>query len=124
MSELVREGDRWTLPVSGGYVLQVCFDHAVTLRLDNKVMVRIEQPFVVTGTDGERLVNPEKDPGSLAAAVVLVPATMDSGVAYTDGRLELTLEGGTRISVPANDDYEPWEVMAPDGSRAISLPGG
>lgn len=122
---LLKAGDRWVLPVAGQSVAQLCVDYAVTLRLANDVSVRIEQPFVIANLNGEeRLIVPDGDPGRLAPVLTLARSTVTEGLAFDDGHLELAFHGGARVSVPSTEDYEPWEVVGPEGMRIVSVPGG
>lgn len=122
---LMKAGDRWVLPVAGQAVAQLCVDYAVTLRLQNDVVVRIEQPFVITTETGEeRLIVPERDVDRLAPVLILARSTVTEGAAFDDGHLELSFAGGARVSVPATEDYEPWEIVGPGGLRIVSVPGG
>lgn len=125
MSGLVRSSDHWILPVAGQSVAQLCLDNAVTLRLANGVSVRIEQPFVITARgDRDRLVVPDGDVDRLAPILGMTRALIGQGLAFDDGHLELSFVGGTLVSVPSAEDYEPWEVAGADGLRIVSLPGG
>lgn len=125
MSGLSKVGDRWVLPVADQPVAQLCVDYAVTLRLANDVSVRIEQPFVIETRSGEeRLVVPEGDLDRLAPVLPLARSTVTEGLAFDDGHLELTFSDGARVSVPSTEDYEPWEVVGPEGMRIVSIPGG
>lgn len=125
VNELTKAGDHWVLPVTGQPVAQLCLDYAVTLRLGNDVSVRIEQPFVIVAEDGtERLVVPDGELDRLAPILRLARAIVTEGLAFDDGHLELTFAGGTRVSVPSAEDYEPWEVVATEGMRIVSVPGG
>ncbi len=122
---LMKAGDRWVLPVAGQQVAQLCLDYAVTLRLQNDVVVRIEQPFVITSPTGEeRLIVPEGDVDRLAPVLNLVRSTVTEGAAFDDGHLELSFADGARVSVPSAEDYEPWEIVGPEGLRIVSVPGG
>ena len=125
VSDLAKARDHWVLPVVGQPVAQLCFDFAVTLRLGNDVAVRIEQPFVISADGGaERLMVPDGEPDLLAPVLRLARATITEGLAFDDGHLELTFAEGTRVSVPSTEDYEPWEVVGPQGLRVVSVPGG
>ena len=120
----MKAGDRWVLPVAGQTVAQLCVDYAVTLR-QNDVVVRIEQPFVIaTPTGEERLVVPEGDLDRLAPVLNLGRSTVTEGAAFDDGHLEMSFADGTRVSVPSTEDYEPWEIVGPEGLRIVSVPGG
>lgn len=87
--------------------------------------LRIEQPFVVTNSDGtETLVVPEGDPERLSSAVQLARREVAPAEAFKDGHLEVSFSDGTTLGVPADEGFEAWEFVGPDGLRTVSLPGG
>jgi uncharacterized protein DUF6188 len=97
---------RWT-------ARRAALHYAITLRLQNDVVVRVEQPFVISNESGEeRLVVPEGDADRLAPALALARSTIADGAAFDDDHLELSHAEGGRVSVPATEDYEPWESSA------------
>lgn len=122
---LVEQSDRWVLPLAGVAITQLCIDYAVTLRCQNGLEVRIEQPFVYVTPDGrERLLVPEGVPSDLAPVLSAARRVVRSAEAFKDGHLEISIEDGTLISVPSTEDLEPWEVVGPGGLRLVSVPGG
>ncbi|MBJ7336666.1 MAG: hypothetical protein JHC64_03145 [Mycolicibacterium sp.] len=40
------------------------------------------------------------------------------------GGLHVTFEGGARIVVGPDPDYESWHVNGPNGALVLSMPGG
>jgi hypothetical protein len=72
----------------------------------------------------ETLLTPDGDPMRLAPLLALVHRSVVRADAFRDGHLELELADGYLLSVPAAEDYEPWEISGSDGSRLISTPGG
>jgi Family of unknown function (DUF6188) len=86
---------------------------------------RIEQPFVYTSARGvEHLIIPEGNPVQVAPVFAIARLSVREGLAYTDGRLELTFSDGSTIGVPGTQDCEPWELSGPDGLKVVSVPGG
>jgi len=121
--------DRWSIAVDGAQVHRLAFDWAVTFSIgpsDGPAFeIRIEQPFVLANPkNGEALVVPGGDSSALAQLLVLVRCPVTRADAFKDGHFELELAGGYSLSVPAAEDYEPWEVVGTDGSRLVSVPGG
>jgi hypothetical protein len=124
-SALVEADDRWLLPLAGRQVERLCVDFAVTLMFSGGVELRIEQPFVVTSADGtESLVVPQGEPERAAPAVQLARREVERAEAFKDGHLELSFSDGTTLKVPADEGFEAWELVGPDGLRTVSLPGG
>ena len=122
---LVEASDRWLLPLAGKAVRQCCIDHAVNLRCEGEVEIRIEAPLVFKGAEGvEQLLLPEGDPARLAPVLRVARLVVVEASAFKDGHLELKFEGGTTITVAAAEDLEPWEIVGPGGLRIVSVPGG
>jgi hypothetical protein len=117
--------DRWLLPLADQLVIWCCVDYAVSFGTRNQVSIRIEQPFVYTSAGGvEHLIIPEGNPVQVAPVLAIARLSVHEGLAYTDGRLELTFSDGSTIGVPGTQDYEPWELSGPDGLKVVSVPGG
>lgn len=122
---LVEVDDRWLLPLAGQRVERLCVGFAVTLLFTGGAELRIEQPFVVTSSEGtETLVVPEGSPAGLGPAVELVRRDVAHAEAFKDGHLELSFGDGATLGVPADEGFEAWELVGPDGMRTVSLPGG
>ena len=122
---LAEQYDRWVLPVVGQTVSQCCIDYAVTLRCQNGVDVRIEQPFVCVTLDGrEWLLAPDGDPVDLAPVLRVARRIVRSIEALKDGHLEIRIVDGTFISVPSTEDLEPWGIVGPNDMQLVSVPGG
>jgi len=116
---------RWRLPLQEEQVIWCCIDYAVSFGTQNQVAVRIEQPFVYTGSDGvEHLIVPEADPVLVAPVLAITRLSVREGFAYDDGHLEVTFSDGSAIGVPSAQDYEPWELTGPAGLKMVSVPGG
>lgn len=46
------------------------------------------------------------------------------GPAFKDGHLEISFTEGGHLAVPADEGFEAWEFVGPQGVRALCLPGG
>jgi hypothetical protein len=125
---LVEDGDRWVLPLSGCAVGQCCVDWAVTLRLDHPhgaFELRVEESFTyVTPRGVEAQMRPEEDPTGLGPVLAVVHTSVERATAFRDGRLEMSFVDGSRLEVPRSDECEPWALAGPDGLRVVSVPGG
>lgn len=127
VGKLVESADRWLVPMVGT-VTQCRLDYAFTLVIaddpEGSFEVRIEQPFVVTGSDGEVTLDAEGDPQQMAPALRVLRRTVEQAIAFKDGGLELTFDDGTVLRVAADEDYEAWNIAGPGGLRVVSMPGG
>ena len=124
---LVESADRWLVPMVGT-VTQCRLDYAFSLVIADdsagSFEVRIEQPFVVAGSDGEVRLDPEGDPQQMAPALRVLRRTVEQAIAFKDGGLELTFDDGAVLRVAAGEDYEAWNIVGPGGLRLVSMPGG
>jgi hypothetical protein len=116
---------RWMLPVADERVTWCCVDYGVSFGTQSQILIRIEQPFVYTSSDGaETLIVPEGDPVRVAPVLAIARLSVREGFAYDDGHLAVTFSDGSTIGVPATQDYEPWELTGPNGLKMVSVPGG
>jgi hypothetical protein len=116
----------WVAILEDAVVEQVIIDWAVTfvIGLDDKATtIRIESPFVVAHDEAETLVLPE-EPQSAVPVLSLVRRQVRSMEAFDGGALEVVLDDGWLVAVPATEDYEPWGLTRGDGLRIVSVPGG
>jgi hypothetical protein len=101
---------------------------ACSLHLDKErltVWVWIEQPLLVHRTGQiEVLLDPSDGEEQLRPAFGLLGMMVENGVAYAGGRLEVSFEGGSRLSVDHSAEFEAWEVTSSQGLRIVSTPGG
>lgn len=126
---LLDHGNRWSVAIEGAQVLRAVFDWAITLAIGSPeeagLDVRIEQPCILLDPDGkEVLLVPDGDPAQLAPTLRVLRRSAVRVDAFKDGHLELEFAGGYVLSVPAAEDYEPWEISGPNGVRLVSVPGG
>jgi hypothetical protein len=66
-------------------------------------------------------VDPDSGPYDLFTA--LLRATVTTSEAGDDGTLRLEFDGQV-LTVPPDDQYEPWQVYGSDGFSLVSLVGG
>jgi hypothetical protein len=107
-------------------VTQLCFDHAVTLRLwtqEGEVTLRIAGRFAVEygGTTFE--VDPDARENTGAALPLLHAELIDARVS-PEGALAMRFEGGLGLTVAASEVYEAWELGDTRGAQVICTPGG
>jgi hypothetical protein len=126
--ELKEYEDRWSVACTQASVTRVAIDWAVTLTIlvgYSGFEVRIEAEFSLTTPDGQNVtLDPEGNPFGLAPVLGLVRHDVTRIDAFKDGRLEIGLTNGGLLSVPAHDDFEPWEIIGQNGMRIVSTPGG
>ena len=117
----------WLLDVSGQPILQLVLDFQVTLVLEH-FSITIGERFILEYPDGtSHVVEPG---GDFLQLYPLLPLSrskvITQGRAFDDGRLEVLMQDGCRLSVVPEPEsaYESWNVKGPDGLLIVSLPGG
>lgn len=117
----------WLLDVSAQLILQLVLDFQVTLVLEH-FRITIEESFVLEHPDGTtHVVEPGGDFDQLAPVLLLSRSkVVAEGRAFDDGRLEVIMQDGCRLSVVPDPEsaYESWNVTGPDGLRIVSMPEG
>lgn len=117
----------WLLDLSGQLILQLVLDFQVTLVLEH-FRITIEGSFVLEHPDGtSHVVDPGGDFDQLGPVLPLSRSNVIAeGRAFDDGRLEVVMQGGCRLSVVPEPEsaYESWNVTGPDGLLIVSMPGG
>ena len=85
-------------------------------------VVTIEGEFQYSTSDEAWTGQPLTVP-ALERLLRLLMRDLTSATIDDDGALTLDF-GDARITVPADDDYEAWQVSADDGFLVVSVPGG
>lgn len=114
------------LPLVGQQVTRCCFDFAeVSVLFANGISVNIGDVFVYADSGGREFrLDPEGEASRLAPVLALLRMNAVAGFAFSDGRLSLDFEDGSRIKIPASEQFEARNITGPDGLRIVSMPGG
>jgi hypothetical protein len=101
------------------------FGYTVSLEFTGGYEVRIETGFVLRDRDGDHEIVPGENADADGARLeALTGQPVTAAVADDSGGLRVDFEGGTRLLVPADPNYEAWTVAGPNGLKVVSLPGG
>lgn len=123
---VVREGARLSpgavaLPeLSGVDLSYIRIDHQTRLQFED-VEVVLEGPFLLT-VGGVTVSLDEKE--DLGPLLVLYPDTLASLSVGSDCTLRVTFMSGASIEVPADPQYEAWQVVGPGAALVVCEPGG
>jgi len=120
------ENGELSLPLEGLGVARCVIDHAFSLeafRSDGVVALRIEGPFTLTANKSGHRLDPSA-PGELGPAIGLVRKVVRRARASSEGRLSIVFEDGSELAVEPSEDFEAWEVSAPQGVKAVCRAGG
>jgi len=122
------DADVWNVDLAGRRVLMFTIDYRVSLHLHGESAydgeVILAQPFEVVSREGAAArVDPsrKKDLGPVLACFEKVVETVT--VSPEQGSLTVTFADGTAIRSGSHDQYEAWEVNAPN-AKIVALPGG
>ena len=119
-----RSQDGWTLALDRD-VVQVQFDHAVTLVIEGSLAIRVECPFVYFDGIAERPAIPG-DAESVAALVGLHGTQVRKASIAADVLL-VEMSGGRWLRVAPDDDFEAYSVTwdgPGDRLLIVCIPGG
>ncbi|GIM88393.1 hypothetical protein Ato02nite_001860 [Paractinoplanes toevensis] len=108
--------------LAGRKLEYVRLDSTVVLGLSGGGQVVIETPALLVGADGPFAVLPGVTSSEVLAT--LLGDTVRTARARDTGELEIGFAGGARLLVGADDDYESWAVIGPDGLLIVCLAGG
>lgn len=101
------------------------FGYTVSLEFTGGYEVRIESGLVLRDRDGDHEIVPGENADADGARLeALTGQAATAAVADDSGGLRVDFEGGTRLLVPADPNYEAWTVAGPNGLKVVSLPGG
>src|SRR5215469_12092756 len=123
---VIEDNDRYILPLTGRSVSRCYVDFALGLCFFSDgpaTKIRIEGRISLLSNGQEISANPN-DPSSLGPLLILFGKSVTAAEAVKDGTLRIAFEGGLVLRVDADDKYEAWELVADDGLKLVSSPGG
>jgi Family of unknown function (DUF6188) len=113
------------LGLAGQRVVSTEFGYTATIVFSGGFEIRVESAFTLRAEDGDRRLTPGADIEQGAARLgtvvghVVVVAAADDG-----GELRVDLDGGMRLLVGPDPDYEAWTFAGADGTKVVCRPGG
>lgn len=113
------------LDLRGQAVTRVCFDAALTVLISGDFELRVETQVVLQASAGDRVsFDPESPDVAALPLIRLVRDVITNAKVGRVGDLVIEFESGTKLTVPADDDYEAWGLVGPKGRRVTCMPGG
>jgi hypothetical protein len=115
-----------SLPLDGLDITRCVVDHALSLeavQADGPVALRIEGPFSLKDGASNHVMDPSA-PAQLGPAVALVHSSVKRARVSAEGRLSIQFKDGREVTVDPSDDFEAWELSAPQGVKAVCRVGG
>ena len=113
------------LGLAGQKVVSTEFGYTAAIVVSGGSEMRVESAFTLRAEEGDRRLTPgtdvEEGAARLGAVVghVVAAATADDG-----GELRVDLDGGMRLVVEPDRDYEAWTFAGADGTKIVCRPGG
>jgi len=115
--------DRWILPLVGQQVTQIHVSYQLGLMLDSGALVELETTAFIRWADGgTNSINPATQ--DVAPSLSLFGTTVTDATAYKTGRLVLTFDSSTNLTIDPHPRYEAWNITPQGGSRFVAMPGG
>ncbi|GGK77836.1 hypothetical protein GCM10012284_09710 [Mangrovihabitans endophyticus] len=111
------------LGFAGQRILGHEFGYTIAFTVSGGYEVRVESPMRVRTHGIEYDVQPGADGGE-AALDALTGDEVTAAVAEESGALRIDLNGGSRVVVSADPQFEAWTVAGPAGFKVVCGPGG
>jgi hypothetical protein len=133
MKLVTESSDRWTVSIEGATVTEVGFGFGIRLLIwtvrKRGLELRIGCPFRFEDVDGQAHVCDPEQLGNLDVVRMyhLFNQTIRECWATPKGDLTMTFRSGVLLHVPADPDYEAWQITANDDDNRellICMPGG
>ena len=123
----IDRGQYWALPLQGETVSRCCVDTGFNLEFGlNKprFVLRIEGRLSISKSSASTdFVVAERE--SLGPCLALFGNVVEPCHAAKTGALEIVFNGGLRLNVEPDVEYEAWELAtSADGLRVVCGPGG
>jgi hypothetical protein len=119
-----QDANGWTLRFGEPLVTQLQVDHRFALLLGGGALIVLESAFELSsGTDTAR-VPPGDDASEVGEALRLLHAQVEEVRLEASGQMKIDFNDDVAVMVPANPQYENWQIVMPDGEQWIGTPGG
>lgn len=122
-SPAAESSDGWSFTLADERIERVHVDQRVTFELRDGTKVVVATPFGLMLDGASTTVDPEMT-AALGPVLGILRHTVHRIDIFGDGVLTVDLGHGARIDVPADPAYENWELILPDGTLYVGLPGG
>ncbi|MEU4694872.1 DUF6188 family protein [Actinoplanes sp. NPDC023714] len=107
------------LGFAGQMVVAQDFGYTVALTFSGGYEIRIETAFTLADADRTLEITPGGED-----EVALVGRVVTSATGDELGGLLIDFVGESRLTVPADAEFEAWTLAGPDGLKVVSTPGG
>lgn len=125
--ELIERENYWILPLDGMPVCRFLVDSELKLEFlepeDEETVIVIGGEFQLEIDRKVCALNAE-EPTTLCPVFALYRATVESALAFKDGKLEVKFRGGAKITAMPHPDFESWHVTGVRWLRIVCGPGG
>ena len=113
------------LGLDGKKLQSVLIENSLVMTFSDDYFALMASPLTLS-REGEALtLTPDEDPAEAFTPIrQLVGLDIIESIADDSGALRMAFEDGSLIHVPADDQYEAWNVSGPRGALVVSMPGG
>lgn len=111
------------LGLAGQKLVSHEFGYTVGFHFSGGFEIRVETSFTLRTHDGDHRIVPGEE-SSAARLSELSGLVVTLATADDSGGLRVDFDGGARLLVEADPEFEAWTVAGPDGLKVVSLPGG
>lgn len=113
------------LGLNGRKLQSVLIENSLVIQFSDEYFALIASPLTLSHEGEAFTLTPDEDPAEAFAPILqLVGLDVVESTADDSGVLRMTFEDGNLIHVPADDEYEAWNVSGPRGALVVSMPGG
>lgn len=113
------------LGLSGKKLQSVLTENSVVMKFQDDHFALMASPLTLSSEDETFTLTPDEDPAEAFAPIrQLLGLDIIESIADDSGALRMAFEDGSLIHVPADDQYEAWNVSGPRGALVVSMPGG
>ncbi|MCU0465339.1 MAG: DUF6188 family protein [Anaerolineae bacterium] len=119
--DAIEHDDHWRLPLVGCICVEVSYQrYPIELKFEkHDDRFSFDPIFHATA-----MIETALDDATKARLIGLVGQTVISAVATHAGELGIAFDDGGDLRVPADPDFESWQISGSFGLMIISLPGG
>lgn len=113
------------LGLDGKKLQSVLIENSLVMTFSDEFFALMASPLTLSREGEAFTLTPDEDPAEAFAPIrQLVGLDVVESVADDSGALRMAFEDGSLIQVPADDQYEAWNVSGPRGALVVSMPGG
>lgn len=113
------------IPLAGQNLTVVSTEYSLVLRSDNGFEIQAEGQVGLEPREGDKQCVTFGEEVDIDLDVkAFFTGKVDFVSASSTGELTIGMECGNRATVTADEDFESWTIVGPNGYRIVCMPGG